>query len=751
MKRILAMVICVALLATMAITGSIAYLQDEARDVNTMTMGEVKITQNELKRTDSGYEKFENDEPLYPAVYVGTATSEAPDGIVPDDTEVRIGEDGFWSNVVGAQDKIVSVKNTGKSEAYVRTWFAFEADANGKLDYIHINWTTRPDNVDGTLVEIDEDGAKNKYVVFCVTYPAAIEAGATTENSLLEVHMDPRATNEYVAHFGDTYKILVVSQAVQATNMGESATVALNRAFPAPHPWTTGIYDADLVISTAEDLFNFAKQVNMENNQFIGKTVVLANNIDLAGAAWTPIGTGGDFANFFGGIFDGQNHTISNLYVNLPAGNHAAGLFGGLRGVVKNLTIDGAVIKNTTNISSTTNGTAVVAGSMTYGTDYKNECKIENVTVKNSTVNGNRYVAGICGYANVGSIVNCSVSNTSLTAEFDNFTGSWDNADKVGGILGYSGNAKNVYGNTISGCSVDHVTLTGYRNLGGIVGHGVDENMSNNTATNLTFHQDLSHDYKQDTVTGRFMDEINGAKTDGSISSASAPTVPEDIKIYNAAQLKAFADELNGGNINKYINKTVMLMSDIDLKNVEWTPIGKSGTYPTNLTFDGNNHTIRNLNVTRNEETGASTTGLFGFATGLKVKDLTVDGATVVGSHYCGVILGNANNHTDTNSTIENCRVLNAIVTCTHKNVDDCGDKAGAIVGIADNKTTIKNCSATNCTVKAARDAGQIVGAAFTDKVDNCTAINVTVSSNVVNNECTGANINNSIIGRVLG
>ena len=58
------------------------------------------------------------------------------------------------------------------------------------------------------------------------------------------------------------------------------------------------------------------------------------------------------------------------------------------------------------------------------------------------------------------------------------------------------------------------------------------------------------------------------------------------------------------------------------------------------------------------------------------------------------------------------------------------------------------NCTAKESTVKAGRDAGQIVGCATganTAKVTDCTADKVTVSAT---GDCTGANINDAIIGR---
>ena len=57
------------------------------------------------------------------------------------------------------------------------------------------------------------------------------------------------------------------------------------------------------------------------------------------------------------------------------------------------------------------------------------------------------------------------------------------------------------------------------------------------------------------------------------------------------------------------------------------------------------------------------------------------------------------------------------------------------------------NCTATDSTVKAGRDAGQIVGAAKEVNVTGCSATNVTVSAN---GECTGANVRNEVIGRLL-
>ena len=119
----------------------------------------------------------------------------------------------------------------------------------------------------------------------------------------------------------------------------------------------------------------------------------LADNIDLTGKDWTPIGT--NFSNSYTGTFDGGGHTIKGLTVTTS--DQYAGLFGqiGPGGTVKN------VVLTEVNITS---GTFVggVAG-YSYG-------KIENCSVSGS-VSGSD-VGGVVGYQVDGSITGCSSSAT---------------------------------------------------------------------------------------------------------------------------------------------------------------------------------------------------------------------------------------------------------------------------------------------------------------------------------------------------
>ena len=215
--------------------------------------------------------------------------------------------------------------------------------------------------------------------------------------------------------------------------------------------------------------------------------------------------------------------------------------------------------------------------------------------------------------------------------------------------------------------------------------------------------------------------------------------------IYNAKGMQWFANEVNV-NKNTFAGKTVILANNIDLNNENWVPVGQTGATQFMGTFDGNGKTISNLNIDQTAQEGKYySTGIFGWLNKAIVKNVKVNGAIVKGNHNVGVIAG----YLETaGCTIENCHVSNAEIECHVKNDDANGDKCGAIVGHAGNDdVAVKNCTATDCTISAGRDAGQVVGAAKEVNVTGCSASNVTVTAN---GEGTGANISNAVIGRLL-
>lgn len=224
-------------------------------------------------------------------------------------------------------------------------------------------------------------------------------------------------------------------------------------------------------------------------------------------------------------------------------------------------------------------------------------------------------------------------------------------------------------------------------------------------------------------------------------------TTAATVEVATAEDLAAIAAAVNGGD--ELSGQTIKLTKDIDLSGIEWTPIGQTGGYYAadyfQGTFDGQGHTIYNLTI-NNTNTGENyAAGFFGFLdcgqTGA-IKNLNFDNATVKGHHWTGVVAGY------TSGTIENCNVTNSAVECTHADDNACGDKAGGITGyINGTQGKVVNCSVENTAVTAGRDGGAVVGAAYPAQVTGCSFDNVTVTASA---GCTGENLNEAVIGRVL-
>ena len=99
-----------------------------------------------------------------------------------------------------------------------------------------------------------------------------------------------------------------------------ASTTDVATAITAAKANGTFLADDEIVIGSAEELAAFAKLVDA-GETFEGKTVKLGNDIDLRVVddngelvSFDPIGYG--YNVVFKGTFDGQGHTISNLYQN---------------------------------------------------------------------------------------------------------------------------------------------------------------------------------------------------------------------------------------------------------------------------------------------------------------------------------------------------------------------------------------------------------------------------------------------------
>ncbi len=143
----------------------------------------------------------------------------------------------------------------------------------------------------------------------------------------------------------------------------------------------------EIKIGTVEELLEFAENCKLDTWS-VNKKVVLTDDISLLGKEFLGIPT-------FGGVFDGQGHTISGM--NMSAGISHLGLFVNIQksGTILNLTASGTIIPAGTQIN-----VGGIAGD-NYGI-------IKNCNFK-GVISASDYVGGIAGYNHIsGMIENCN-------------------------------------------------------------------------------------------------------------------------------------------------------------------------------------------------------------------------------------------------------------------------------------------------------------------------------------------------------
>ena len=235
-KKILAIVLCVSMLAIAIVGGTLAYFTDTDADVNVMSLGNVVIIQNE---TDRNGDAFVNEQKLFPCVKgEGYLTK---DGSMTDtDGETAL---AIWDKSINNEiDKFVSVTNGGTEDAYVRTILAFET-VRSYEEGSSTAWTDLHDhfflmNGDYTYLKDEDDNFVyatidgTEYVLAVKTYDEPLKAGETTTASLRQFALTWEAGNEVYDFFGESYDILALSQAVQVAGFETAgAEAALNEGF----------------------------------------------------------------------------------------------------------------------------------------------------------------------------------------------------------------------------------------------------------------------------------------------------------------------------------------------------------------------------------------------------------------------------------------------------------------------------------------------------------------------------------------
>lgn len=246
-KKIIALCLVIALAATAVLGGTLAYFTDTDEETNTFTAGGVKIDLIEQERDGKGgLQNFTQGKVLMPIV--GSAQGEKDNQGQP-----------VAKNYV---DKMVTIKNTGKSDAYVRAYFAIPSALddgyetfNAGKNVLHFNFgNANGVSTEGTqwtwkhgskwnYFETTIDGVA--YNVYFADYYKVLPADATTEQFISGVYLDKsfdQKDGKYYA-FGEevdlsglmvngelTVKCPVKAVAVQAAGF-DSAAAAIDEAF----------------------------------------------------------------------------------------------------------------------------------------------------------------------------------------------------------------------------------------------------------------------------------------------------------------------------------------------------------------------------------------------------------------------------------------------------------------------------------------------------------------------------------------
>lgn len=258
-----------------------------------------------------------------------------------------------------------------------------------------------------------------------------------------------------------------------------------------------GSSEHPFLINTAEELKWYASYVNGESGDNVVHNTACAqlmNDIDLSTVCgegkgnWTPIAKDGIYgrlsSNKFDGVFDGNGHTISNLYINDENGSKL-GLFGYIYPTMQKTSVKNLKMRNVQIVGK--EYCAAVCGCG-IGVTF------ENIEVISGSIVGSIFIYGISGCG--GSARNCinranvTVERTYAAGIISNIAGEVSNCSNYGKITAGNGRAggiaagSNGFTQLINCANYGEIHVTGTVNgtdyaVGGLLGYPWNIEISN--------------------------------------------------------------------------------------------------------------------------------------------------------------------------------------------------------------------------------------------------------------------------------
>ena len=256
---------------------------------------------------------------------------------------------------------------------------------------------------------------------------------------------------------------------------------------------------------TDENYINFVNTLRgLEADNTEKVTIILTQDYDFTGYEWekfvanTPVEIKSE----------GGTYTIKGITVT----EYNEDAIGFIAAASKSVTFENVNFDNT-SITSNNKEVSVLVGKLNSGS----ELHATNVTITNTYLYGLSCVAPLTGRTNkvVIDVNNVVVDGGTITS-YNPVTVATDDGegDKIGGLFGQIQDPNSTV--DITGCTVKNITLSGTRDIGGIIAYlaDINTNLTNNKVENVTFAASVSGGMLQDKGTrnvGGFIGTVQGA------------------------------------------------------------------------------------------------------------------------------------------------------------------------------------------------------------------------------------------------
>lgn len=296
-----------------------------------------------------------------------------------------------------------------------------------------------------------------------------------------------------------------------------------------------------MVLGDATGLKPVSQHDNQEHREFVEKlksleadktetvTITLTQDYDFTGYEWekfvanTPVVIKSE---------EGSTYTIKGITVTECNEKE----IGFIAAASKSVTFENVNFDNT-SITSNNKEVSVLVGFLNSGS----ELHATDVTITNTYLYGLSCVAPLTGRTAPGQIVidvdNVVVDGGTITSYNPVTVATEDGeGDKIGGLFGqFQGTGSSTL--DITNCTVKNITLSGTRDIGGIIAYinDANANLTNNTVENVTFAASVSGGMRKDKGTrnvGGFIGTVQGSATQATNHIVLNGNVDTNVNLY---------------------------------------------------------------------------------------------------------------------------------------------------------------------------------------------------------------------------